>query len=206
MSIWGFTWLLNINIKYLLHFRIEWIVKASRVHGFDPSLGFPRAGTGTALSRPFRHHFGPVQASPTICGSEADACLAWNYPRFVAFDRPFGDGLVQTANIAVSASTVHKYHKRSDLHVQGETTVISETFQTRRETRDGCFWPSREEEDSRALHKRRQTSRNKTRGVKWLEQAIGLVVSLGVRQRRGRETKSEAGIRAVELQPDFKPI
>ena len=52
------------------------VVKASRAHGFVPSRGFPQTCTRTTLSRPFRHRFGPVQASSTICSSEPVICLA----------------------------------------------------------------------------------------------------------------------------------
>ena len=41
-------------------------LKLSRPHGFVPSRGSPQDCTRTALSRPFRHRFGPVQAVPTM--------------------------------------------------------------------------------------------------------------------------------------------
>ena len=47
-----------------------------RAHGFVPLRGFPQACTRTALSCPFGHRFGPVQASPRMCASEPVACLA----------------------------------------------------------------------------------------------------------------------------------
>ena len=53
---------------------------------------------------------------------------------------------------------VRKCDGRFSTHVHGKTAFISPTFQTRRDSRDGCFWPTREEEDRRASHKRRQTS------------------------------------------------
>ena len=62
---------------------------------------------------------------------------------------------------------VRKHNIRFNIHVQGKTNFIFPTFQTRRDSRDGCFcfWPAREE-DSRASHKRRQTNWNLARGGK----------------------------------------
>ena len=72
----------------------------------------------------------------------------------MALDRPFDDGRAQTANVAVSASSVSANVKDDFLHVQGKTIFISPTFQTRQQRR--MFLTS--EEDSRASHKQRQTS------------------------------------------------
>ena len=50
---------------------------------------------------------------------------------FVALDRPFHDGRVQTANIAVGASNVSpNIVDNPNLHVQGKTTVVYLAFQT----------------------------------------------------------------------------
>ena len=49
----------------------------------------------------------------------------------MALDRPFDDGRVQTANVAMSASTVFaNITDASIFHVQGKTTFTSPTFQT----------------------------------------------------------------------------
>ena len=42
------------------------------------------------------------------------------------------------------------YNGRLSIDVQGRTTFILSTFQTRLDGRDGCFWPAKKEEDSRA--------------------------------------------------------
>ena len=41
-----------------------------------PVERLPQACMRTALSRPFRHRFGPVQGPPTICAGEPVACLS----------------------------------------------------------------------------------------------------------------------------------
>ena len=69
--------------------------------------------------------------------------------------------------IAVSTSMSPKIildDRRFNLHVQGRTTCISGAYQPRRDSRDGCFWPTREEEDSRASHKPHPKSWNLGRG------------------------------------------
>ena len=76
----------------------------------------------------------------------------------MALDRPFDDGRVQTANAAVSAASVRKYNGLFNLYVQGKTTFISPTFQDKVNTTETGVSDAREEEDSRASHKRRQTS------------------------------------------------
>ena len=40
-------------------------------------------------------------------------------------------------------------------------------FRHGRDSRDGCFWPAREDEDSRASHKRRQRAKTWRWGVNW---------------------------------------
>ena len=60
---------------------------------------------------------------------------------------------------------LRKYNGRLNIHVQGKTTFISLTFQTKRGSRDGCFWQAKEEEDSPASQKHRQTSWNLKRGI-----------------------------------------
>ena len=47
----------------------------------------------------------------------------------MALDRPFDDGHVQTANVALNASTVSaKYNVRFNVHVHGKTNFIFPTF------------------------------------------------------------------------------
>ena len=59
---------------------------------------------------------------------------------FVALDRPFDDGRVQTANVAVNASTVSA-NTMDDLifMFMSKTNFIYPRLQTRRDSRDGCF-------------------------------------------------------------------
>ena len=76
------------------------------------------------------------------------------------------------------------------------SSFIFSTFQTRRDSRDGCFWPEREEEDSRASHKRRQTNWNLARG--------GNVVRAGHRLGVGGwEGDREGGL---TIRRDFTPL
>ena len=77
-------------------------------------------------------------------------------------------------------------------------------FQTRRGSRDRCFRLAREE-DRRASHKRRQTSWNLTRGLKWWELAIGLAVASGG-ETETMEEDYRSGGPIIELEPDFETI
>ena len=61
-----------------------------------------------------------VQASPTLCASEPVACLACikKVSRdFVTLDRPFDDGSVQTANVAVRTFTAVSTNKQDTVAV-----------------------------------------------------------------------------------------
>ena len=67
----------------------------------------------------------------------------------MALDPPFDHGRVQTANVAVSASTVSaNIILRFNIHVQGKTTFIFPTIQTEIRQQRRVFLTR--EEDSRA--------------------------------------------------------
>ena len=60
----------------------------------------------SVLSRPFGHRFGPFQAPPLYVPVNPSPVSRGASVFFVALDRFFDDGRVQTANVAASASTV----------------------------------------------------------------------------------------------------
>ena len=74
---------------------------------------------------------------------------------------------------------VHKYNGRFIFIFRAKRSLCLRHFRHRRDGGDGCFWLAREEKDSRASHKRRWTSINMARGVKWWELTIGLAVWSG---------------------------
>ena len=81
--------------------------------------------------------------------------------------RSIGPSTMVVFKLRTSLWTHPVYPKIYDLIFMFKSNeLIFPTFQTRRDSRDGCFWPAREEEDRRASHKRRQTSWNLARGGK----------------------------------------
>ena len=146
-------------IKHQLHFRTEGMVKASRAYGLVPSRGFPQR---SARARRSRDHFGtdsvrcklpplyaPVSPSPVSREASRDLWRSIGLSTMVVFK----------LRTSLSAHPLcPQINSRFDLHVQGKTTFISPAFQTRRGSRDRCSRAARKEEDSRASHKRRQTS------------------------------------------------
>ena len=164
-----------------------------------PVERLPQACTRTALSRPFRHRFVPVKAPPTI------PCLCqWARRlsrvklavicgvRSAIRRRPF-------SNCARCCQRIHccvrKCNNIFKIDVHDKTIFIFTAFQTRRDSRDDCFWPAREEEDSRASHKRRQTSWN-LRGGKSVRAGLPLGDVGGWHGDRGGLTVRQAHHRA----------
>ena len=109
----------------------------------------------------------------------------------MALDRPFGDGRVQTANVAVSAST-------ESAKIMGDLILFraKRPLYLRHSRIDKTADSYTHVSDQRGT----KTAEIHTSGAKRAETWRW---RRGVRRRQGRRTNDEAGIRTVELQPDF---
>ena len=135
------------------------MVKASRAHGVVPSRGSPRAFTRTALSRPFRHRFSPVQASPHNMSQRvrrpSRVKLAVIYGARSALRR------WSCSNCERCCQRIHCVRKPNGPYLimfRAKRPLYLRHIRHRRVSRDWCFPPARVEENSRASPKRRQTS------------------------------------------------
>ena len=126
-------------------------------------LGLHAHGARAAISAPFRsgpsfthyvwqwaRHLSRVRLA-VICGARSDL-QRWSCSR------------CERRHELIHC--VQKHNGRFNAHAHVKTNFLFPTFQTRQDSNDGCWWPAREEEDSRAWHKRRQTSWNVARGSK----------------------------------------
>ena len=159
-------------------------MKAKRAHGFVPLRRFPQACTCTALSRPFRHRFGPVQLPPLYVPVRPSPV-----------SREAGRDLWRS----IGPSTTVVFKLRRSLSAN-KTTDLNSKFRakrpvylrhmSRRDSRNGCFW--------------RKTADLHTSGGKRAEPWPAEVKSdeswqsawrwrRGVRHRQGRSTNDEAG-------------
>ena len=153
----------DIVIKHQINFQTEWMVKAWRISRRGGSLRPARArrshddvGIDSVWSKlPPLYIILYIYIYPGVYASEPVACLAWSYPWFVALDRPFDDGCVLKLRTPLWAHPLSA-NIRYDLifMFRAKRPVYLLHFRHRRDSRDGCFWPVREE-DSRASHKRR---------------------------------------------------
>ena len=109
------------------------MVKAARAHGFVPSRGVPQASTLTPLSRPFRHRFGSVQASPPrlyVSVSPSPVSREANRDLWRSIG-PSEMVVFKIANVAVSASTASaKIMDDLIFMFRTKTTFISPTYLT----------------------------------------------------------------------------
>ena len=127
------------------------------------SLRPARAGTLTTTSTPFRSGSSFPRYMCQCARRQSGVKLAVICGARSAFQR------WSCSNFKCRCPRIHctgKYNRRFRIHIHDETNFTFQPFQTRRDSRDGWFRPAREEEDSGASHKRRQTSCNLARGCK----------------------------------------
>ena len=100
---------------------------------------------------------------------------------------------------------VRKYDGRFSLHVQGKTNFISPTLQTYTRQQRRVFQTSkggeRQQSFTQAVPNELKLGDGGESGESW---PSAWRWRLGVGGRKGRRNNDEAGIRAVELRPDFK--